>query len=207
MANDQAQTSSEQPIDVSEKALDALFDALGGRSRKDRQNAAQVIAQIAAQSPEAIAPHADKLVDAMGRPEAQTRWQAIEALTSLVAQYPNQAAKGAETAEEALYDEESGMLRYTAFRYFAKLAGSSKENSREIWPLLEEALQCFHGDPEFAGMLDAIVDLVQSGDVDTDIYARIASSMTFDAQADKSPLARRAKDIIKLCNAKSGEEQ
>ena len=188
----------QQAVDASEEVLGSLVATLSGRERKARQSSAHAISLIARQSPEKLAPHIDALVDAIDRPEAQTRWEILAALTSLAAVDPVCAAKAFEGAEESLYDEESGMLRYTAFRYFAKLAMAGPDWCRKVWPLLDEALQCYHGDPEFAGMLDAMVDLAQT-DIDAQTRAALCDRMKFDAQAGKSPLAYRAQHIIELC--------
>lgn len=184
-------------------AMDDIMELLGGTNRLKRQKAASTVAIISNKDAKALLPYAEEVAEALSRPEAQTRWEVLEAFTSMIAVDPEAASKVQEAAEDALYDDESGMLRYTAFRYFAKLAATSRERAARIWPLLDEALKCFHGDPEFAGMLDAVVDLLQTGDVDAATRSAIAKSMSFDAQSgSKSPLASRARHIIELCSQK-----
>lgn len=182
---------------VIRKHLGALVEALSRRDRKSRQASAHAIAELAKATPQDILPHVDDIVEAIERPEAQTRWECIDALTSLAKIEPDAAAKGFEGAEGALFDEESGLLRFTAFRYFAQLA-QAPAWTMKAWPLLDEALQCYHGDPEFSGMLDACVELVQAG-ADPALRKALAERMKFDAQSGKGALSNRAKQIIELC--------
>ena len=202
MANekDRSVTTSDDEA-AQEAALAGLVQALSSRSRKDRQNSAHVIAQIAEGSADRLVPHIDALVEALSCPEAQTRWETMTALTSLAVVRPDVAEKAAEAAEECLYDEESGMLRFVSFRFFSKLAGADHARSRAVWPLLDEALQCYHGDQEFPGMLDCIVDMLQTGDVDQTVREKIADRMRFDAGNGKNPLASRSRKIVDLCKA------
>lgn len=195
MAGNESAALSE--LEAIKKHLGLLVETLSGRDRKARQASAHAIATLAKTSPEDVLPYVDGLVDAIERPEAQTRWECLDALTSLATVDPKAAAKAFEGAEAALFDEESGLLRFTAFRYFSKLA-QCPEFCAQAWPLLDEALQCYHGDPEFAGMLDACVELAQA-DVDPGVLKALSERMKFDAQSGKGPLSHRAKQIMELC--------
>ena len=193
-----ADDSAVSDIDVIRRHLGALVEALSRRDRKSRQQSAHAIAELAKASPSDLLPYIDDIVDAIERPEAQTRWEVLDALTSVCRIDAQAAAKGFEGAEAALFDEESGLLRFTAFRYFAKLAEDPALSSR-AWPLLDEALQCYHGDPEFAGMLDACVELAQKSD-EPSVRKALAERMKFDAHSGKGPLSYRAKQVIDICN-------
>lgn len=192
--NDSAALSE---LEVIKKHLGLLVETLSGRDRKARQASAHAIATLAKTDPETVLPYVDGLVDAIERPEAQTRWECLDALTSLAAIDPQAASKAFEGAEAALFDEESGLLRFVAFRYFSKLA-ENPEFCLRCWPLLDEALQCYHGDSEFAGMLDACVELAQA-DLDPSVLKALSDRMKFDAESGKGPLSYRAKQIMELC--------
>ena len=181
--------------------LPQLVENLSGRDRKARQMSAHVIAELARIKPQAIVAHVPDIVDAIERPEAQTRWEALDALTSLAKVDPAAAAAGFEGAETSLFDEESGLLRMTAFRFFVTL-GCQQGWSTRVWPLLNEALQCYHGDPEFPGMLDAAVEFAQSENVDPAVRAALAERMKFDAQSSKGALSARARQIVEICTRK-----
>ena len=192
MANtDGTATANERDV----AALKALIAALGGRDRKARQSSAHMVAQVAKAAPAAVVPFADEVAAAVGRPEAQTRWEALDALTSVAAVDPEAASKGFEGAEDCLYDEESGLVRLTAFRYFAALGSSSPSWSAKAWPLIDEAVQCYHGDPEFDDMLDALYAFAQS-DLDEGVRAALAERMSFDARNGRGSVAVRARQIV-----------
>lgn len=176
-------------------ALQALIAALNGRDRKARQSSAHTVALIAKAAPVAVVPFADDLAGAAERPEAQTRWEALDALASIVAADPLAAAKAFESAQESLYDEVSGPVRLAAFRYFTVLGGASAEWSVRAWPIIDEAVQCYHGDPEFSDMLDALLLFAQS-DLDPTVRAALVERMEFDARNGRGALAGRARQIM-----------
>lgn len=185
-------------LTVSEKdiaALKALVAALNGRDRKARQSSAHTVSLIAKAAPAAIVPFVDDIVGAVDRPEAQTRWEILDALAALACVDPRATAKGFEGAENCLYDEESGLVRLTAFRYFTTLGGASPEWSVKAWPLIDEAVQCYHGDAEFDEMLDALLLFAQS-DLDPSVRKALADRMGFDARNGRGSLAARARQII-----------
>ena len=108
---------SERTQDVKSVADEALHDgsklaelieALSGGSRRTRQNAAQVLAAVAKERPDALVPYGTELVDALNRPEAQTRWECLDVLTGLVEFDSRACDKAVPGAETALFDEESG---------------------------------------------------------------------------------------------------
>lgn len=180
------------------EALDKLIEELSDRSRRRRQFSARVTALLAKRSPELLVPHIPDLIDALYRPEAQTRWEVLDALTSLASVDPETAAKAYDGAETSLFDEESGLLRVTAFRYFTTM-GTQPGWSTRVWPLLDEALQCYHGDQEFPGMLDAVAAFAQEPTTDASVRAALAERMKFDAQSSKGALSNRARQIIEIC--------
>lgn len=196
MANSEEALNAQ--VDQAIKNLPTLVENLSGRDRKARQMSAHVIAELARIRPEAIAPFVDDLIDAIERPEAQTRWEVLDALTSLASVDPETAAKAYDGAETSLFDEESGLLRVTAFRYFTTM-GIQPGWSTRVWPLLDEALQCYHGDQEFPGMLDAIAAFAQEPTTDASVRAALAERMKFDAQSSKGALSNRARQIIEIC--------
>lgn len=189
--DDAAMTISEKDL----AALQALIAALNGRDRKMRQSSAHTVALIAKAAPLAVAPFADDLVRAVGRPEAQTRWEALDALASLATVDPDAAAKAFDDAEESLYDEVSGPVRLAAFRYFTVLGSASAAWSVKVWPLIDEAVQCYHGDPEFDDMLASLLAFAQS-DLDPSVRVALAERLSFDAHNGRGSLVVRARQII-----------
>lgn len=175
--------------------LKALVEALADGSRRGRQQAAKLLAGAALESPEALVPFAAELVDALERPEAQTRWECLDALTQVVPLDSRPCDRAIPGAEAALFDEDSGPLRLAAMRFLCKLGATTEKRSEKVWPLIDEGIQCYHGDLEFQDMLLAVIDFSQ-GKLDGSVKSALADRMRFDAENGKGMLKRRAAQII-----------
>ena len=64
-----------------------------------------------------------------------------------------------------------------------------------VWPLLDEAIQCFHGDQEFQDMLNVLVEFSQ-GNLSKETKEGFTERMLFDAQSNKGLIQRRAQTIV-----------
>lgn len=178
-------------------ALEAIMAALGGPDRRARQSAAGMAAQVARVAPEAVAPHAGELAEAAARPEAQTRWEAFDALSEVARVDPEAASRALDAAEDSLYDEESITVRLAAFRYLVAVGSASAAWSKRVWPFIDGAVQCYHGDPGFDDMLSALVSFARA-DLDPDVRDALVGRMSFDASSGKSAAAARARQIVAL---------
>ena len=172
-----------------------LVQALSGGSRRERQQAASAIALVARANPKAVAPFIPDLVDALNRPEAQTRWEALEALAILVHQDARSCEKAIEGAETALFDEDSGPVRLAAMRFLCSFGATTENRSEKVWPLIDEGIQCYHGDLEFQDMLGAVTDF-SCGKLSTEVKQKLTDRMSFDAQNGKGGLKKRAAQIV-----------
>ncbi len=191
-------TEYESQIDEIRKnpqVLGALAEALSGGSRRDRQQAARMIAGVAKVAPELIAPHAAALVDALERPEAQTRWECLDALTNLVAVDSRACDKAIPGAESALFDEDSGPLRLAAMKFLCRLGATTEKRSEKVWSLIDEGIQCYHGDLEFQDMLIAVMDFAQ-GKLASEVRTALVERMRFDATNGRGMLKKRAAQIM-----------
>ena len=128
-------------------------------------------------------------------PEAQTRWECLDALTYVVSFDSRPCDKAIPGAEAALFDEDSGPLRLAAMRFLCKLGATTEKRSEKVWPLIDEGIQCYHGDLEFQDMLLAVIDFSQ-GKLDGSVKSALADRMRFDAENGKGMLKRRANQII-----------
>ena len=135
------------------------------------------------------------MIDALNRPEAQTRWECLEALTYLIDFDSRTCSKAIPEAEAALFDEESGPVRLAAMRFLCKLGSTTAARSEKVWPLIDEGIQCYHGDLEFNDMLAAINDF-STGKLSDDVKEKLTERMTFDATNGKGSLQRKAQQII-----------
>lgn len=183
---------------VSPAVLDALVAALSDGSRRGRQQAAKIVAGVAAENPELLVSHGTALVDALERPEAQTRWECLDALSQIVPLDGRVCEKAVPGAETALFDEDSGPLRLAAMRFLCRLGATTEKRSEKVWSLIDEGIQCWHGDLEFQDMLIAVNDFSQ-GKLAPEVKAALAERMRFDATNGRGMLKKRAIQIVENC--------
>ncbi|WP_302964026.1 HEAT repeat domain-containing protein [uncultured Adlercreutzia sp.] len=179
-------------------ALSELVEALSDGSRRGRQQAAKIIAGVAAADPDALASHITALVDALERPEAQTRWECLDALAQLIPLDGRACEKAIPGAETALFDEDSGPLRLAAMRFLCRLGATTEKRSEKVWSLIDEGIQCWHGDLEFQDMLIAVIDFSQ-GKLAPEVKTALADRMRFDATNGRGMLKKRASQIVENC--------
>ena len=178
-----------------EGKLKKLVEALAVSARRERQLSASAIYAVAKVDPEKLTNHIDALIDALNRPEAQTRWETIETLAILVDYDSRSCGKAVAGAETSLFDEESGPARLAAMRFLCKYGSTTAVRSEKVWPLIDEGIQCYHGDLEFNDMLLALVDF-SNGKLSEDVAASFKDRMSFDAANGKGTLKRRAQQIV-----------
>lgn len=186
--------TAQQAIE-SPEIMQTLVMELSGSSRRARQNAAAVFAQISKVDSESLIPYLDEFIDALKKPEAQTRWESLEVLTALVPLASKSCDKALPDAETALFDEESGFVRLAAVRFLCKLGATTENRSEKVWPLLDEAIQCYHGDYEYQDMLIALIGFSE-GKISQNAKDGLKERMAFDAEKSKGALKRRSQQII-----------
>lgn len=196
-SNDDRFSVAEQAM-ADAQVLAMLVENLAGGERRLRQFSAGAIAVVSERQPEQLAPFIRQIADALHRPEAQTRWESLEALARIVALDPEAADDAVVGAEASLYDEENGSARLSAVRFLAAYGALDAKRSIRVWPYIDEAIQCYHGDPEFQDMLVAVIGFA-SGRPAKQVRQALAARMRFDAENSKGPLRRRAEQIIELC--------
>ena len=177
------------------KLLASVVDALAGEDRRSRQVAASVVHMVAAEKPALLKPYAPQLADALHRPESQTRWEVLGTFELLVPVDARLVDKTLPAAETALHDEESGVVRLAAFRLLCAYGATTAHRSERVWPLIDEAIRCYHGDAEFPAMLVSVLALVQGAATD-EVKIAAADRMEFDADFAKGLLKRRATSIV-----------
>lgn len=166
---------------LSAEDVEALIETIEGPSRRRRQDAAHEIALRAKESPESLVAHVDALVDALYRPEAQTRWEVLSALTELVPIDADAVAGAFDGAEASLFDEGSSTVRLMAFLFLTRFGSTSTERSDAAWPLLDEAIQCYHGDAEYHDMLKGLIGFA-GGSISAATAKSLETRVKFDAE-------------------------
>ena len=185
-------------------AVAALIEELSGPSRRRRQEAGLAVAAIAHAEPALLEAHIDALIDALYRPEAQTRWEVLDALTALAPLYGERTFGAFEGAEASLFDEDSSTVRLAAFLFLARYASVAPERSDEAWPLLDEAIQCYHGDAEYRDMLVGLLEMV-SGSISEATASALVERVGFDAENGISFIKSYSVQIIRAVKGEAAE--
>ncbi len=188
------------------KVLASIVDALAGEDRAARQAASGVVHEVALHQPKLLEPYASELADALHRPESQTRWEVLgvfERLVPVDARLVDRALPG---AEAALHDEESGVVRLAAFRLLCAYGATTEKRSEKVWPLVDEAIRCYHGDAEFPAMLSSVYRLTSGNSADA-VKLAAADRLAFDAENRKGLIGRRAKQIVACAPKKRGKKK
>lgn len=181
--------------DFTEHNLEETVAWLASESRRERQNAATVLSAYAQGNPHALVPFASSLISALDCHEARTRWECFDALAAVAACDPSIGDEAFPAAEDALFEEGSGFVRVSALRFLCVYGASDAARSKKTWPLIDEAIQCYHGDDEFYDMLAAVAAFAL-GDLDAEVKDALAARVRFDAKNGKGLLKRRTQQIL-----------
>ena len=196
--NESTTASEEEQLDryiEDHEALEGLIEDLSGRSRRARQVSAHAIALLSERDPELLAPYIADLIDALYRPEAQTRWEVLDALTALTPTHARECGPAFEGAEIALFDELSAPLHLSAFRFLTVWGSTERRRSEKVWPVLDEAIQCYHGDLEYRDMLSLLMDFA-GGQISGNVASQLAGRLQFDAENGKGAYIKsRSREI------------
>ncbi|MDR3136023.1 MAG: hypothetical protein LBU07_01090 [Coriobacteriales bacterium] len=178
--------------------LAALVENLSAAQRRIRQFSATAIKEISVKSPETLLTHVGAIADGLHRPEAQTRWECLETLALLAKLDPTPLADAVEGAEVSLFDEESGFARLAALKFLCTYGALDSGRATQVWPLIREGIQCYHGDPEFEDML-VCVESFAAGNVGGSVRQLVCQCLQFDADNSKGAIGRRASSIVRIC--------
>ena len=178
-----------------EAIIEELAQLVADGSRTRRQKAASTIAIISDKDASALLPFTDDIASGLTKPEAQTRWEVLHALDQMGKAGQRYDEDVLVAAEDALYDEGNGFVREAAFHFFCGYGSASVTNSEEVWTQIDEAIQCYHGNPEFADMLTQLVAFAE-GDISLTTSAALAQRMKFDSENASGTLRMRSEQIV-----------
>lgn len=187
-----------------EDLLNELADLVAGPSRTRRQKAASTIAIVSNMDASVLFPYVEEITTGLSRPEAQTRWEVLHTLDQMGKAGQRYGEDIIAAAEDALYDENNGIVREAAFRFFCGYGSASCENSEEVWPQIDEAIQCYHGNPEFPDMLTHLLAFAE-GNISIETSAALAQRMKFDSENASGTLRMRSEQIVAAHNKRAGE--
>lgn len=200
MAQDTVASQADETTDVevealSQEELAQLVELLASANRRKRQEAYHEIAISAKADPDAIVPFVDELIDALYRPEAQTRWEVLTALSTLTDGHVELVDEAYDGAEASLFDEDSAIVRLAAFRFLIRLGACSPERSDRVWGIVDEAIQCYHGDPEYRDMLVALSEFVR-GNISEQTRDALIARVGFDAENGRGYVRIISSEIV-----------
>lgn len=179
-----------------------LMDELQGPNRRIRQEASHELAEICTSDQDKLGEQKEQvieaLIDALFRPEAQTRWEALDALRALAPNNAKLVSEAFEGAESSLLDESSSRVRLSSFRLLAALGAASPELSDKVWPLLDDAVRCYHGDPGYREMLQALLEMV-GGKASQATKDALVEFIAFDAESGRGYVKTLSAEIIEAC--------
>ncbi len=178
-----------------ESLLKEVADKLNSSSRRDRQKAASVFDEVSKIDAEALTPYIGDMVDALDQSEVQTRWECLEALSRMVAIDSRACDRGIKGAETALFDEGNDLLHLSAMRFLCALGATTEKRSEKAWPLIDEGMQCCHGDISYQDMLVAIIAF-SKGKLSPQVKAELAERVSFDAKNGRGALGIRSRQIL-----------
>ena len=175
--------------------LKKLVGELGGANRRRRQEAAHEIARLAKKDVDQLFDYAGDIIDGLDRPEAQTRWELLDALSEMARVDPGCVEEAFGGAEASLFDEDSSIARLAAFRFLTSYGATSGKRSDQVWKILEEAIQCYHGDPEYRDMLGCLLEMAK-GTISDRTAQVMRSRVDFDARHGRGYIKAFSTEIV-----------
>lgn len=175
--------------------LKELVGELGGANRRRRQDAAHEIARLAKRDVDQLFDYAGDIIDGLDRPEAQTRWELLDALSEMARVDPGCVEEAFGGAEASLFDEDSSIARLAAFRFLTSYGATSGKRSDQVWKILEEAIQCYHGDPEYRDMLGCLLEMAK-GTISDKTAQVMRSRVDFDARHGRGYIKAFSAEIV-----------
>lgn len=151
-----------EEIDYTKIPLENLVTGLRSTRRRERQDCAHELVSRCSQNPEVALEHIRPLQKALTCTEAQTRWEVLNALAVLAPYDVKAVGKSFRDAETCLFDDESASVRLAACRFLVAYGSQTEKNSDKSWAVLDEFIQCYHGDPEYRDILKMMLTFAQA---------------------------------------------
>lgn len=191
-----------QNLRMDKETRDALVEQLEGTNRRQRQRASHALAIMARENVGLVIDIAPTLIDALSLPEAQTRWECLDALSEIAVEDPEEVLEAFAGAEESLFDDTSASARLSAFRFLTRYGAIAPECAAEAWPLISEALQCYHGDPEYREMLICLKEFAR-GEIGSNVKEQLVAKMAFDSKNGRGFIRAYSTEICSIAAGKA----
>ena len=186
---------TETQLEAMLDARDAYVSDLAHGNRRERQRAAHGLNLLAQEDVSVAAEVADELISVLENTEAQTQWECLNALAEIAKLDPHLVEDAFPMAEELLFEDGSAVTRMAAFRFIARYGAHGSRESERSWPLLSEAVQCYHGDSEYRNMLQGLLEFAH-GSISDDVRASLVGRMSFDAKNGRGFIRTYSAEIV-----------
>lgn len=185
--------------DISYEALSIpeLIEALKSTHRRERMASSHELCKRAEASAVELAKYTQDMNRALTCVEAQTRWELLGALAQVARVDVHAVARTFREAEASLFDDESSVVRLAAFRFFVIFGAQNEKNSDKAWPLIDEFIQCYHGDPEYRDILTLLV-LFAKGNLSQKTRKSFIDRLSFDAESGHGYIKKFSVEIIEI---------
>jgi HEAT repeat protein len=151
---------------------------------------AEVMALVATEKPELVAPYAGALIARLDHKDTRVRWEAMHALAEIAALVPDKIARLVPRLVEKIANDESVIVRDHAIRALGGYGGTSKRAARQVWLPLRQALTAWEG--KHAGKVLEAMQRVVAADATLERDARkIARQFAEDKRATVRAAAKR----------------
>jgi hypothetical protein len=163
-----------------------------------RSDAAASVRRTAVDLPASVLPYAGDVASALGCPERRTRWEALQALQALASHDARELVRLGEDVANTLYDSDSPAQRRLALAVLETLSRCSARAAALLWPLFDEALAFFRGEPEYPLVLASAVVFVEWGvECDVEALLDLATADALDRRARVRVLAFRLRGLLR----------
>lgn len=187
---------------MSDKSYEALptadlVESLKSTHRLGRMAASHELRVRAEKDASELVQYAQDMNRALSSVEAQTRWELLSALSAVAAVDIKAVARTFREAEASLFDDESSAVRLAAFRFFVVFGANNEKNSDKAWPLIDEFIQCYHGDPEYRDILTQLVCFAK-GNLSQKTRKSFTDRLSFDAESAHGYIKTFSVEIIEI---------
>ncbi len=174
-----------------------LVESLKSTHRLERMAASHELRARAEKDASELVQYAQDMNRALSSVEAQTRWELLSALSAVAAVDIKAVARTFREAEASLFDDESSAVRLAAFRFFVVFGANNEKNSDKAWPLIDEFIQCYHGDPEYRDILTQLVCFAK-GNLSQKTRKSFTDRLSFDAESAHGYIKTFSVEIIEI---------
>lgn len=174
-----------------------LVESLKSTHRLERMAASHELSARAEKDASELVQYAQDMNRALSSVEAQTRWELLAALSAVAAVDIKAVARTFREAEASLFDDESSAVRLAAFRFFVVFGANNEKNSDKAWPLIDEFIQCYHGDPEYRDILTQLVCFAK-GNLSQKTRKSFTDRLSFDAESAHGYIKTFSVEIIEI---------